>query len=89
MAEQMVRNDTQPKAGARGGRAPRPDLKDPRVILSLLEADQVVAAKTQSRFGRRSLSVRTRAALWGLRIYVLLMMVIVVISVIQAVHGGP
>jgi hypothetical protein len=67
----------------------RPDLKDPHVVLSLLEADQVVAAKSQTHFGRRELSLGVRVWLWGLRIYVVLMMVIVVISVIrnlQAAH---
>lgn len=79
-------NDAKPQPD--GTRPARPDLKDPRLVLSLLEADQVVAAKSQSRFGRRPLSFGTRAVLWGLRIYVLFMMVIVVISVVQAIHGG-
>ena len=65
----------------------RPDLKDPSVVLSLLEADQVVAAKRQTRFGRRKLSVGSRALLWGLRIYVLFMFVIVLISVLRALHA--
>lgn len=65
----------------------RPDaLKDPRVVLSLLEADQVVAAKRDSHFGRRKFSFGVRLLLWGLRIYVVLMMVIVAISVIRAIH---
>ncbi len=34
------------------------NLKDPGVVFSLLEADQVVAAKRQSRFGPRNLSAR-------------------------------
>lgn len=83
----MEQNENLKRAKLGGSRSPL-DLKDPRIVLSLLEADQVVAAKTQSRFGRRRLSLGTRAALWGLRIYVLLMMAIVVISVIQAVHGA-
>jgi hypothetical protein len=66
----------------------QPNLKDPQVVLSLLEADQVVAAKQQTRFGRRPLSFRARLMLWGLRIYVVLMLVIVVISVLHALHGG-
>lgn len=66
----------------------QPDLKDPHVVLSLLEADQVVAAKQQTRFGRRRLSFSVRAMLWGLRVYVILMLVIVVISVVRALHGG-
>jgi hypothetical protein len=63
-----------------------PDLKDPRVVLSFLEADQVVAAKRQSRFGRRTLSPGARILLWGLRIYVLLMLIIIVISVLRTIH---
>lgn len=66
----------------------RPDLKDPHVVLSLLEADQVVAAKQQTRFGRRQLSLGVRLMLWGLRVYVILMLAIVVISVLRALHGG-
>ncbi len=67
----------------------RPDLRDPNVVLSLLEADQVVAAKTHTRFGRRKLSAGIRAMLWGLRIYVFVMLVIVLISVLRALHGAP
>jgi len=66
----------------------RPDLRDPHVVLSLLEADQVVAAKQQTRFGRRPLSFGVRLAMWTLRIYVIVMFVIVVISVLRALHGG-
>lgn len=64
----------------------KPDLRDPSVVLSLLEADQVVAAKRQTRFGRRKLSVGARAILWALRIYVVLMFLIVLISVLRALH---
>lgn len=80
--------DSKAEAEAEARRPGRQNLKDPRLVLSLLEADQVVAAKSQSRFGRRPLSLGTNAALWGLRIYVLFMMVIVVISVFQAVHAA-
>jgi len=66
----------------------RPDLKDPRVVLSLLEADQVVAAKSKTHFGRRVLLPRERVLLWGLRIYVVVMLVIVVISVIEVVSAA-
>lgn len=86
--EEKRANSKDSKTDAAGTRPGRPNLKDPRLVLSLLEADQVVAAKSQSRFGRRPLSFGTRAALWGLRVYVLLMMAIVVISVVQAIHGG-
>ncbi len=68
--------------------AEHPDLQDPNVVLSLLEADQVVATKTRTRFGKRNLSVGARLLLWGLRVYVFVMLVIVLISVIRAVHGG-
>ena len=67
-------------------RTEQPNLQDPNVVLSLLEADQVVAAKTRTRFGKRNLSVGARLLLWGLRVYVLVMLAIVLISVIRAVH---
>ncbi len=66
----------------------RPNLQDPNVVLSLLEADQVVATKTRTRFGKRNLSVGVRWLLWSLRVYVFVMLVIVLISVIRAVHPG-
>jgi hypothetical protein len=72
-----------PRAGVESR---EPDLKDPSVVLSLLEADQVVAAKELTRFGRRKLTMGARALLWGLRVYVVVMMIIVVISVIRALH---
>jgi hypothetical protein len=68
------------------GDSANPDLKDPRVILSLLEADQVVAAKQKTRFGRRDLSFGVRILLWGLRVYVVIMLILVVISVFRAIH---
>lgn len=67
----------------------KPDLKDPRVVLSLLEADQVVAAKQQTRFGRRTLSPGAKLLLWGLRVYVVVMLVLVVVSVVRAIHSTP
>jgi hypothetical protein len=63
-------------------------LQDPRAVLSLLEADQVVAAKRRTHFGRQKLSVRTRLLLWCLRVYVVAMLVIVAISVLQAIHAA-
>ncbi|MGB6624235.1 MAG: hypothetical protein WBE43_05570 [Candidatus Acidiferrales bacterium] len=77
--------ETEPAAAAEA----KPDLEDPNVVLSLLEADQVVAAKSHTRFGRRKLSAGTRAMLWGLRIYVFVMLVIVLISVLRALHPAP
>lgn len=65
----------------------RANLKDPQVVLSLLEADQVVAAKQQTRFGRRQLGLGTRALMWGLRVYVIVMLIVVIISVLQALHS--
>ena len=64
----------------------QPHLEDPRVVLSLLEADQIVAAKEQRRFGQQELSPGVRALLWGLRVYVVVMMIIVLVSVLRAVH---
>ena len=72
----------------KGSASKRPDLKDPHFVLSLLEADQLVAAKQGSRFGRKSLSLKMRMILWGLRIYLVIMLVIVAISVVRALHGG-
>ena len=63
-------------------------LKDPRAVLSMLEVDQVVAAKRRTHFGRQRLSLRTRVLLWCLRLYVVLMLVIVAISVVRALHPG-
>ena len=65
----------------------QPDLQDPRLVLSLLEADQVVAAKRRTHFGQRNLSVGVRVLLWGLRAYVVMMLIIVVISALRAMHA--
>ncbi len=65
-----------------------PALTDPRAVLSLLEADQVVAAKRRTHFGRQRLSARTRFLLWGLRVYVAVMFLIVAISVLRAIHAA-
>ena len=43
-------------------------LDDPRAVLSLLEADQVVAAKRRTHFGRKNLSFGTRSALESARL---------------------
>ncbi len=64
-----------------------PNLDDPRVVLSLLEADQVVAEKGQTRFGPRKLSVGLRMLLWGMRIYVVVMLVMVLITVYRAIYA--
>jgi hypothetical protein len=48
----------------------------------------VVAAKRRTHFGRKNLSIATKALLWGLRVYVVAMVVIVLISVYQAFHAA-
>lgn len=72
--------------GVAAGAVARPNLEDPRVVLTLLEADQVVAAKRQTHFGQRRLSSGVRLLLWGLRAYVVVMLVIVLISVLRVAH---
>ena len=73
-----------PRLSSRDSRPP--DLNDPRVVLSFLEADQVVAAKQRTHFGRRHLSLGVRLILWSLRIYVVLMLVLVVVSAIRTLR---
>jgi hypothetical protein len=63
-----------------------PNLEDPRIVLELLEADQIVAAKRHTHFGPRRFSLGVRLLLWGLRIYVILMLAIVLLSVFRALH---
>ncbi len=60
--------------------------EDAQLAMTLLEADQLVAAKRSSRFGRRTLTLRERLLFWSLRIYVVIMLLIVLLSVLQAVH---
>lgn len=79
--------------GPREAEVPAPDsnqitLQDPRAVLAMLEADQVVAAKRRTHFGRQRLSLSTRVLLWCLRVYVVMMLVIVAISVVRALHPG-
>ena len=66
--------------------AKEPDLEDPRVVLSLLESDQLVAAKRRTHFGPRKLSFGVRALLWSLRVYVVVMMLLALLSVLRAAH---
>jgi hypothetical protein len=89
MSDGLHPNRRDPASSAEPGEvvdASPADLKDPRVVLSLLEADQVVAAKSQTHFGHRDLSLGVRLLLWGLRVYVVVMLVIVIISVFHAFH---
>ena len=60
----------------------------PETVLKVLEADQLVAAKERAHFGRKKLSGGVQALLWGLRLYVVFMMVLVAVQVINAIHGG-
>ena len=68
--------------------APRSDgfTEAPETVLELLEADQVVAVKEHSRFSRRPISRRLNLLLWALRIYVLIMLALVAVSVYQALR---
>jgi len=59
----------------------------PDTVLSVLEADQLVAAKEHPRFGQKQLSQGVRVLLWGLRLYVIVMMALVAIQVVHAVLG--
>lgn len=79
-------NESQSGLEAVAANMSHPNLDDPRIVLSLLEADQVVAAKRQTHFGPRKFSFGVRLLLWGLRIYVILMLVIVLISVFRALQ---
>jgi hypothetical protein len=79
-------SEKQPGLEAVATNATEPNLEDPRLVLSLLEADQVVAAKRQTHFGPREFSFGVRVLLWGLRIYVVLMMGIVLLSVLRALQ---
>jgi len=65
------------------------DLEDrPEMVLSVLEADQLVAAKERSHFGRMPLSPAVRALLWGLRLYVIAMIGLILVQVLHAVQQG-
>src|SRR5580700_9452562 len=66
--------------------AKQPDLEDPHVVLSLLESDQLVAAKRRTHFGPRKLSFGVRVLLWSLRVYVVVMMLLALLSVFRAAH---
>ncbi|MHB8733651.1 MAG: hypothetical protein ACYDAB_17980, partial [bacterium] len=86
-------HDTTAAAPGRGGAAGPAegsdvDLERPEAVLSVLEADQLVAAKEQAHFGRMRLSGGVRLLLSGLRLYVIATMIIVLFQVLQAVHGG-
>ena len=60
----------------------RPDL-----VLSLLEADQLVNAKQHTKFGRAKLTLSVQFLLWGLRFYVIVMVFLVLLQILQAISG--
>jgi hypothetical protein len=57
-------------------------------ILQLLEDDQLVWAKEKVHLGRRRFSRGLSVVLWGLRVYVVLMLVLIVVRVVQTVSAG-
>ncbi len=60
----------------------------PEAILSVLEEDQLVKTKERIHWGRIRLSPGVRVLLWGLRVYVILMLVTVFIHVLRTVQLG-
>jgi hypothetical protein len=58
----------------------------PEAVLSVLEEDQLVKAKERIHWGRVRVSPRVRVLLWGLRVYVILMLVTVLIHVLRTVQ---
>ena len=56
---------------------------DAAAVLSLLEADQIVAAK-RTPIGRRTLSPGLRVVLWILRLYVVFMLLVVALQVARS-----
>lgn len=65
----------------------RSDLQaQPELVRSLLEEDQLVDFKSQTKFGRRHLSGKIVFLLWALRVYVIFMLVLVVLVILHAFH---
>jgi len=56
-------------------------------VLAVLEADHLLRAQRHD-YGRRELSAGALAAMWGLRIYAILMVIVVNYSVVLAIHAG-
>ena len=65
----------------------RRDEIDSDAVLELLEDDQLVSAKERVHLGRRSFSPAMRAILWGLRVYVVLMLALIAVEVVHTL--GP
>lgn len=55
-------------------------------VRDVLEPDQLVEAKEQMRLGRKRLGRGTRILMWGLRVYVLFMLVVVADQVWVTLH---
>jgi hypothetical protein len=55
-------------------------------IHDVLEPDQLSTAKPS--FRRRALSRATLVILWALRVYVILMVLLIVLQIWNAIHGG-
>ncbi len=60
----------------------------PEMVLSVLEPDQLIAAKKRTHLGPRRLTPGVNVLLWALRLYVVLMVILVAIQVLNAVHSG-
>lgn len=60
----------------------------PEAILSVLEEDQLVKAKERIHWGRIRLTPGVRVLLWGLRLYVILMLVTVAMHVLHTVQNA-
>jgi hypothetical protein len=78
--------------GTEGTPRPDPSALDrtdrAETILSVLEEDQLVKAKERIHWGRIRVSPGVRVLLWGLRLYVILMLVTVVLHVVRTVQLG-
>ena len=84
---QLGGRETELKTDPAVASARQPDLEDPHVVLSLLESDQLVAAKRRTHFGPRKLSFGVRVLLWSLRVYVVVMMLLALLSVFRAAYS--
>ena len=60
----------------------------PEAILSVLEEDQLVKTKERIHWGRIRLTPGVRVLLWGLRLYVIMMLVTVAIHVLRTVQSA-
>ena len=61
------------------------DAEEP-LVLEALESDQVVAGRR--RWGRRPLTRAVQVAMWGLRVYLVLMLAVAGVQIFRVLHGG-